>query len=69
MEYIYEYGLFLAQALTFVAAIILVTAGLVAIALIGVGLGIDALMVGLPLAVVVILAGLVLDWITPRRIM
>ena len=31
MEYIYEYGLFLAQALTFVAAIILVTAGLVAI--------------------------------------
>ena len=38
----------------------LIAAGLVAIALIGVGLGIDALMVGLPLAVVVILAGLVL---------
>ena len=31
MEYIYEYGLFLAQAVTFVAAIVLVAASLVAI--------------------------------------
>ena len=31
MEYIYEYGLFLAQAVTFVAAILLVVAGVVAI--------------------------------------
>lgn len=31
MEFIYEYGLFLAQALTFVAAILVVAAGLVAI--------------------------------------
>lgn len=31
MEYIYEYGLFLAQAVTFVAAILIVVAGLVAI--------------------------------------
>ena len=31
MEYIYEYGLFLAQAVTFVAAILLLVAGIVAI--------------------------------------
>ncbi|MGL4566496.1 MAG: protease SohB, partial [Halioglobus sp.] len=31
MEYIYEYGLFLAQAITFVAAILIVVAGVVAL--------------------------------------
>ena len=31
MEYIYEYGLFLAQAITFVAAILLVVSGMVAL--------------------------------------